>query len=803
MQSSEKHYQFSQLGFVVTSPEIAHISVPIEISPIAEQMKDILDYANQLSNISFKLGNNSQGGLMVKALSYTADQKLNLLSTKFETIVFFLTRKESYNANEVSEMVEKRSIPFDHILPRHSIKSPRFSRNTLQILHDGFNKPPTRTFYQRRTFETPDDQARPSNVTGSNTSNETVGDTVADPSQAFWKWWTQTTTTTTAKPTRMAWVSTPADPGSSSTTTTVAPGTTLPISWSQMFEDGVDGRSGTDETLPPGGTEALDLDNALDHFASDFFQQTEYPSLYRFPDMAQSPDTAQNIVKRSAPETSNSFSPNPHHIVTRQVLMPVIVSLLASIGVSSIFSGVSAAQIDEIKAKESSLEANQKLIVHQTAANSKSILVNRNMVDSLGNLTMKLAHFTEQNHFENSGLLLFALMMSEFDRIEESLDTYEAIIQSANEGKYHPSILSQEAAIAAYESVAAAASLRGMKPVINAPQQIAQLHTHYSFTPRGVKVIIKVPLVSRHNSFELYKFNALPIPIGTAAYLYLVSNVPFIGIGESDVTGKATFVELTHEDLSQCQKLGKVHICDQQKIIKKSSAESCIYALYLSDHRTADELCRAYVKKKDRDVAVAIGANTFVYYSLNPSTFFFRCQNGSNSQTQQLTGITEIEVPEGCVAVTAHFILRSRAGIFLDAPPKQFRWSKPALDLLGNQSDINSLRAALDAYEKAKAIPALDRRSYEDMKEKQMPFYTAHPAPLSAIVLAIFAVMLVVGVILYIWCQLHRAKQAELRLNNPRVRLGELLEDNERLDQLERLLNHARDGGAIDQLQLM
>ena len=797
MQSSEKHYQFSQLGFLVTSPEIAHISVPIEISPIAEQMKDILDYANQLSNISFKLGNDSQGGLLVKALSYTADQKLNLLSSKFETIVFFLTRKESYNANEVSEMVEKRSIPIDHILPRHSIKSPSFSRNTLQILHDGFNKPPTRNTYQRRTLKTPDDQARPSNATSSNTSGETADNTVADPSQAFWKWWAQTTTTTTAKPTQMAWVSTPAGPVPSTTSTTAVPDTTIPISWSDMFEDGIDRRG--EETLPPSGPGALDLDNALDHFAQDFFQNTEYPSLYRIPEMAQ------NIVKRSAPETSktSSFSSNPHHIVTRQVLMPVIVSLLASIGVSSIFSGVSAAQIDEIKSRESNLEDNQKLIVHQTEANSKSILVNRNMVDSLGNLTMKLAHFTEQNHFENAGLALFALMMSEFDRIEESLDTYEAIIQSANEGKYHPSILSQEAAIAAYESVAAAADLRGMKPVINAPQQIAQLPTHYSFTPRGVKVIIKVPLVSRHNSFELYKFNALPIPIGTAAYLYLVSNVPFIGIGESDITGKATFVELTHEDLSQCQKLGKVHICDQQKIIKKSSAESCIYALYLSDHRTADELCRAYVKKKDRDVAIAIGANTFAYYSLNPSTFFFRCQNGSNSQTQQLTGITEIEVPEGCVAVTAHFILRSRAGIFLDAPPKQFRWSKPALNLLGNQSDINSLNAAVDAWKKAKAIPALDRRSYEDMKEKQMPFYTAHPAPLSAIVLAIFAVMLVVGVILYIWCQLHRAKQAELRLNNPRIRLDELLEDNERLDQLERLLNHARDGGAVDQLQLM
>ena len=341
-----------------------------------------------------------------------------------------------------------------------------------------------------------------------------------------------------------------------------------------------------------------------------------------------------------------------------------------------------------------------------------------------------------------------------------------------------------------------------MKPVINTPQQIAQLHTHYSFTPRGVKIIISLPLVSRHNSFELYQFNPLPIPIGEAAYLYLVANVPLIGIGETDLTGKATYVELTHETLSQCQKLGKTYICDQQTIIKKSSAESCIYALYLSDHRTADNLCRTYVKKKDRDVVVALGKNKFAYYSLNPSTYFFRCQNGSNSQTQQLTGITEIEVPEGCAAITAHFILRSRVEIFINAPPKHFRWAEPALRLLGNKSDLGSLDKVIDAYEKARALPALDPKSIVDMQDLQKPFYEAHPAPTSAIAIAAFAVILVLGVIFYIWFQLHRAKQAEQRLANPRIRLGDLLENNERLDLLEQLLNRQRELGA-EQLQLL
>ena len=138
---------------------------------------------------------------------------------------------------------------------------------------------------------------------------------------------------------------------------------------------------------------------------------------------------------------------------------------------------------------------------------------------------------------KHSGMLLFAVMSAEFERIEDSLNTYVAIIESSNEGRYHPAILSQEAGIASYEGVVAAAELKGLKPIINNAQQLSQLETHYSFTPKGVKIIIEVPLISSQNSFELYEFNALPVELGPKAYLYLVSDFPLIGIGEADLSG--------------------------------------------------------------------------------------------------------------------------------------------------------------------------------------------------------------------------------------------------------------------------
>ena len=147
-------------------------------------------------------------------------------------------------------------------------------------------------------------------------------------------------------------------------------------------------------------------------------------------------------------------------------------------------------------------------------------------------------------------------------------------------------------------------------------------------------------------------------------------------------------------------------------------------------------------------MAIAIGPNRFAYYTLHPSTYFFRCQNGSNSQSMQLTGITEIQVPVGCVAETAQFVLHSQIDNLLETHPKHFTWSQPALDMLGNGTSYDSVEKVLDAYEEARAIPKLDAKTHEDFMKQQKPFYLS-PAPFSAVALSTAAILLVLSIILY------------------------------------------------------
>ena len=86
------------------------------------------------------------------------------------------------------------------------------------------------------------------------------------------------------------------------------------------------------------------------------------------------------------------------------------------------------------------------------------------------------------------------------------------------------------------------------------------------------------------------------------------------------------------------------------------------------------------------------------------------------------------------------------------------------------------------------------------LQEKQKPFYLS-PAPFSAVALSTTAILLVLSVIFYILWKLRRARQKAEMLADPRVRMRNLLENNERLELLEQLLADRREGQA--QMQLM
>ncbi|MCP3849088.1 MAG: hypothetical protein GY694_02445, partial [Gammaproteobacteria bacterium] len=174
------------------------------------------------------------------------------------------------------------------------------------------------------------------------------------------------------------------------------------------------------------------------------------------------------------------------YLRVKRQFMSVVAGLLTSIGVSSIFGGIDASRISTIDSKVEDLAAIQSHIVHDVELNSKDILVNRNMLNGMNDVTERLALLTTEEHFRVSSMLISILLEAEYSRIDDTLNQYLSIISAAQEHKFHPAVLSQSRAIRAFDSIKAEAELLGLNPVINNAQQLSQLSTDYIYTEDGI-----------------------------------------------------------------------------------------------------------------------------------------------------------------------------------------------------------------------------------------------------------------------------------------------------------------------------
>ena len=482
------------------------------------------------------------------------------------------------------------------------------------------------------------------------------------------------------------------------------------------------------------------------------------------------PDTSNNVLKR-----------------TKRFLTGLVISLLTSIGVGSIFGAVTATQVSTLKTGVDELGSRQNLIITQLEKGSQEIMTNRNMIDGLTSLTSKLAKFTSVQHFEANGMLMYVLMTAEYARINDALNQYTQIVEASTNHRFHPSILTQHSGVSAFEEIKAIAETKGLVPIIQNAQQMSQLHTHFYFTPTGLTLVIEIPLCSEHNTFTLQKFDALPLQLGNEVYIKLVPDYPLIGIGEPDITGHAKYVELSWLDLARCQKLGRTYLCSEQRIVNRPNAQSFLYALYNSDHRAAQHSCRINLKGKNHDQVVAVGHDEFAYYSTHPSTYRYLCENGTIISGMQLMGISNIQVPRSCKVETSSYILHRQSDLYREAAPKQFRWTLPALSFLQNDTSITDINSAVKAIESSKGTPPIDPEFIKEFKRLNQPFYM-DSFPTTTFTVAAISLLLILCMIMIVVYKNYKASKEMHNLKDPNYRFKQLLKEESNIDYLEQLI---------------
>ena len=378
-------------------------------------------------------------------------------------------------------------------------------------------------------------------------------------------------------------------------------------------------------------------------------------------------------------------------------------------------------------------------------------------------------------------------MQSEYSKVHLALDQFVDIIEASQHHKFHPGVLSQEGAISAFDEIKGLAEVRGLTPVITTAQQLSQLQTNFYMTPTGINLVVDIPLASEQTTFTLHKYNALPIKLGEEVFAKLVPSNPILAIGESEPSGSPRYVELSSTELSMCQRLGKIYLCTDQRIVKRPNQYSCLYSLFVGDHPAVRQVCQLTLEAKKYNQVVSTSSDSFLHYSVNPSTFIYKCQNTSVTRGHQLAEITEIQIARSCHVETSNFILYRQNNLYKKASPKSYQWTLPPLTFLSNDTSIVDLNSAVKAIEKLKGAPPITTEMIEKLKRLNKPFYL-HTFPVVNFLIPISGLLLVLAMISLVTHRTCQSKRITRQQRDPVFRFKELLKDECNLELLEQLL---------------
>ena len=689
--------------------------------------------------------------MQVNSLSYACDGRYKILNQKFETVTYYYTRKTNYDPTQIFKQLDHRSIPIDMIIPDYTLNHPRFLKNSPNSVNS--------FIWDKKTIETEDDKIEESIV-----ETEGSGDAEPEGDEAMAE----------SEPEVESSVANPE-----------------PTDDSEV-EDGNDG----DEAFnrPPSFKDLWngnpDIDDFENPFEEDFVNN----------EVSNNSNEPSPLFKRDAPLPPNSSSPYHSELVShekskRQILMGLLAGIAGAVGINSLFGGSRASQISTLDNEMQNLASKQNVIIAQLEDNSEAIMVNRQMTDGLKNLTIKTAKFAESEHFLTHGLLLFTLIDSEFNRIEDALQTHVQIIEAAQNHNFHPAILTYDGSVSAFEQVKATAEKNNLVPVIQTPQQLSQMYTSFSYTKKGITILVEIPLASQDSVFSLHQFHAMPISLSPHAYVQLISNAPIVGIGKPDLSGKPLFIEMSYADLAQCHHFSdKVFLCTQQRKIQKPESPSCVYSLYHRDHQAAEHSCVINLKGHSHDHAFATGPNEFTYFSNQSSTYLIICQNHSKSSHQKLRGTSTIIVPSGCHIESSQFILYPQSDYEIPIHHEVYSWSNPALTLIANDSNVNTIDEAIAALDNVKGAPALDPESLRRFQRLKEPFYHQYPISFTSIILAGVTFLLILWFV-SIWVRKNYIANRDIRRSKSAKYQGQqFIENHENIEFLKALKEkHAED----------
>ena len=148
-QAGVNHYLFKPLGHVIISHNHAHVTIPLTLTKIRQKLNSAHNFSKMLLKLTKKgrFSDDSEGALILKALSSATDSRFEIINNLYESAIFFGTENKMADTElTFTDLKTRNRKSLETFLPSHIVRSRTFPNQAS-------NNAMTTILGQRRSYE--------------------------------------------------------------------------------------------------------------------------------------------------------------------------------------------------------------------------------------------------------------------------------------------------------------------------------------------------------------------------------------------------------------------------------------------------------------------------------------------------------------------------------------------------------------------------------------------------------------------------------------------------------------------------
>lgn len=305
------------------------------------------------------------------------------------------------------------------------------------------------------------------------------------------------------------------------------------------------------------------------------------------------------------------------------------------------------AETHALKARMSSLEGNMKSL---TASFTSLLHLEKGMLSDIGTLKNATNNLSNKVGEVEEFVAEYSVAQRITGRLRQRLQGLRGLLQH----QLVPGLVLDEQLNQGFDQLRRRVRAAGYSVLKDNVLQLYSEEVSYFVDGDAISMVIHIPVIPITSAgAKLYQHLALPISLNSSASATLVSGEgEFLAVFEQD----HTFVELSVQDLTACERRGQDFYCPASFPRYRGGGSSCLSALFTHNLVVAKKVCRTMTLQQELQV-FRLNATAVVVAVQGPDrSASVRCGKDPTEQRVKLAGVSVVVVGESCQLESEEFV---------------------------------------------------------------------------------------------------------------------------------------------------